>query len=171
MRIYIDASTSIALGTVGEIDLLSSFDGEIVVLPVITDEVTTEPAATSLDQFVERNDIQRRSLATDPNIEQAQSVLGESEPNGDVHLVANVLAHTAVNESVAVVSDDRRVRTVARGLDTTVTGTIGVVVRAVEEGYPSDEAKTLIRRIDDNGLHMTGELCEKADTLIDEAAE
>lgn len=171
MKIYIDASTLIALGTAGELDLLSSFDGRIIVLPVVADEVTTEPAATNLERFIETNDIRKRSLATDTNLERAQSVLSESEPNGDVHLVASVLAHTAVDESVAIVSDDRRVRTVARGFGATVTGTIGVVVRAVEGGYPPDEAKTLIRRIDDNGLHMTGELREKADALIEEAAE
>lgn len=173
MKIYVDASTLIALETVGALDLLFSFDGRIVVLPAVIDEVTSEPAATNLERFMEtnENDVRTCSPATDSDRTQAQSVLDESELNGGVHLVASVLAHTAVNEPVGIVSDDRRVRTVARGFEATVTGTIGVVVRAVEEGYAKDDARVLVRRIDSNGLHMTGELREKADALINHAAE
>jgi len=42
-RIYMDATTLIALGTIGELALLESFDGTPVVLPSIRDEVTTSP--------------------------------------------------------------------------------------------------------------------------------
>ncbi|WP_248908822.1 hypothetical protein [Halocatena marina] len=170
MRIYVDASTFIALGAVGSLNLLFSFDGGIVALPTVVDEVTSEPAATNLERFLETDDICKRSRTTDANLEQAQSVLDAAELNGNVHLVASVLAHTDTNEPVGIVSDERRVRTVARGFGATVTGTVGVIVRAVEEGYARDDARALVRRIDSNGLHMTGELREKADTLIDEAA-
>ncbi|SEG23461.1 DUF3368 domain-containing protein [Halobellus limi] len=101
----------------------------------------------------------------------AMDVLGEAERNGDVAIVAAVLRARERDEPIAVVSDDRRVRTVADGFDATVTGTIGVVVRAVDEGRAPDEAKSLVRRLDSNGLHLTGELRETADRLIDEAAE
>lgn len=173
MNVYVDASTLIALGTVGSLDLVFDFGGQIVVLPAVIDEVTNEPATTNLERFMEtnENDVRSCSPATDSERKQAQSVLDESESNGDVHLVASVLTHTAVDEPVGIVSDDRRVRTVARGFGATVTGTIGVVVRAVEEGYARDDARALVRRIDSNGLHMTGELREKADALIDDAAE
>ena len=56
-RIYVDATTLIALGTVGELDLLATFDGTVVVLPTIREEVTTEPARTNLDRFVEREEV------------------------------------------------------------------------------------------------------------------
>ncbi|WP_254524428.1 DUF3368 domain-containing protein [Natrinema caseinilyticum] len=69
-----------------------------------------------------------------------------------------------------VVSDDRRVRTVARGLGATVTGTIGVIVRATEEGLPESDAKAIVRRLDEHGLHMTAELRDTANELVDEAA-
>ena len=72
---------------------------------------------------------------------------------------------------MGVVSDDRRVRTVARGLGATVTGTIGVLVRAVEEGLSEADAKTIVRRLDDYGLHMTAELRAGAIDLIESAAE
>ena len=71
----------------------------------------------------------------------------------------------------AVISDDRRLRTVAEGLGVRVTGTIGVVVRAVAEGRLTEgEAKDLVRRLDSRGHHTTGELREKADELIEDVA-
>ncbi|WP_193361366.1 hypothetical protein [Halococcus hamelinensis] len=70
-----------------------------------------------------------------------------------------------------MVSDDRRVRTIADGLGAIATGTVGVVVRAVDEGLPPDDAKDLTRAIDRHGLHMTGELRETADELIEDAAD
>jgi len=82
-----------------------------------------------------------------------------------------VLAYTADDLPVGVVSDDQCVRATARGLGTTVTGTIGVIVRAVEKGLDQKEAHTLVRRIDSHGLHMTGSLQEKVYSLIDDAAE
>ena len=69
-----------------------------------------------------------------------------------------VLAYTADDLPVGVVSDDRCVRATARRVGATVTGTIGVIVRAVEEELDQEEACTLVRRIDSHGLHMTGSL-------------
>jgi len=164
MKVYVDATTLISLGTVGELELLTNFDGDIVVLPAVLDEVTTEPARTNVEQFVESNEISQAIEVESVN--EAKRVLGAEEENGDVQIVAAVLS----NDEVAVVSDDRRVRTVAEGFGAIVTGTVGVVVRAVDEGMPPDEAKKVVRRVDEHGLHMTAELREKAYELIKNAA-
>ena len=73
-------------------------------------------------------------------------------------------------ESVAVISDDRRVRTVADGLSAQVTGTIGVLVRAVEAGLQPAVAHELLRQLDANGLHMTATLRSRAAERIEDAA-
>jgi predicted nucleic acid-binding protein len=170
-RIFLDATTLIALGTIGEIEQLTSFTGTLVVLPTVQNEVTTEPTQTNLSRFIAQNAVATADPVVQDRVEQAKEVLGEAERNGDVSLIAAVLAYTAEDRPVGVVSDDKRVRTTARGLGATVTGTVGVIVRAVEEGLDREEAHDLIRRIDSHGLHMTGTLREKADELIDEAAE
>lgn len=169
--IYVDATTLIALGTIGELELLTAFDGTLVVLPVIREEVTTEPAGTNLDRLCDHAAVETALPTGDVDDEQAQSILDESTMNGDVRVIAAVLAHTAAGEQVAVVSDDRRVRTVARGLGATVTGTIGVIVRGVEEGLSEADAKAIVRRVDEHGLHMTAELRETAHELIESVAE
>jgi predicted nucleic acid-binding protein len=173
MDIYVDATTLIALGQVEELELLCVFGADVLIPNPIHDEVTSEPAKTGLDAKL--HSAQHDLFLTGKNaeyIEKAREVLDAEQDFGDVWLIADVLSHDAVNDAVAVVSDDRRVRTVARGLGATVTGTIGVVVRNVADGeLTADEAKALVRRLDSHGLHMTGELREKAAELIDDAAE
>jgi predicted nucleic acid-binding protein len=169
MRVYVDATTLIALGTVGELDLLRNFDGEVVVLPAVRDEVTTEPARTNVERFVENDGVTTNNSVSDELLDEACEVLDEDKENGDVRIVASVLARGDEDET-AVVSDDRRVRTVAESFGATVTGTVGVVVRAVHEGMSEEEAKETVRLIDENGLHMTAELREKAYKLIEEQA-
>lgn len=170
-QIYLDATTLIALGTIGELELLTAFGGNLVVLPAVRDEVTTEPAKTNLDRFLDKDEVDTSFPTTGASNEQAKAILGESESNGDVSLIAAVLGQTASSESVALVSADRRLRTVADGLGARVTGIVGVVIRVVEEGMSAEEAKALVRRVDAHGLHMTAELRETVYDLIEAAAE
>ena len=175
MHVYVDASPLIALGAVGELDALQVIDGDLVVLPVVQNEVNTEPARTNLERFLEAVEFQRQSYSGIPIEEslqeQAKELLGETNPCGDTEIVAGVLGYTNADRPVGVVSDDRRVRTVADGLGATVTGTVGIVVRNVEDGeLAADDAKGLVRELDSRGLHMTAELRETAYDLIDDAA-
>jgi len=170
-RIFVDATTLIALGTVGELEHLTNFSGELVILPIVQAEVTTEPAKTNLTRFIDKNSIETTDPRLQDRLQQAREVLGEATDNGGVSLISAVLAYTADDRSVGIVSDDQRVRTTTRGLGATVTGTIGVIVRAVEGSLTREEAHTLVKRIDSHGLHMTGNLREKAYSLIDDAAE
>jgi len=133
MRIYLDATTVIGLGGIGRLDLLDHFDGTPVVLPAVREEVTTEPARTNLDRFLNTTSAEAGPSPSDKHLDTARSVLEESGTNGDIQLVAAVIAHRDTEEPVAVISDDRRVRTVTEGFGARVTGTIGVIVRAVEE--------------------------------------
>jgi predicted nucleic acid-binding protein len=168
MSVYLDATTLIALGSVDELDLLTAFDRDLVVLDSVSEEVTSEPARTALRQFREARELGTSKSVDEAVVERARETLGETERNGDVELIARVLAY----DDIGVVSDDQRVRTTARTLGATVTGTIGVVVRAVSAGrITADEGKELVRRLDSHGLHLTGELREQADDLIAEAAD
>ena len=174
--IEIGATVLIALGNAGRLDLLTVFDDRGTVADAVVSEVTTEPAATNLHTLLNSGEI---GIANPPNTSDevresratARELLNEDEVNGDVAIIGNVIQQRQKDVAVAVISDDRRVRRVAEGLGATVTGTIGVVVRAVSDGeLTADEAKTLLRELDNRGLHMTGELRETADELINEAA-
>lgn len=168
-RIYLDATPLIALGKVGELDVLTPFDGDLIVPDRVRSEVTTEPARTNVGRLLDGP--ARIETIPQRSVDWALDVLGDDEPSGDAAIVGAVLADTEEHRAVAVVSDDVRVRTTADGLGATVTGTVGAIVRAVEEGRDPDEAANLVRRVDGNGLHMTGELRETALEQIEAAAK
>lgn len=124
-------------------------------------------SATNVARFGEFRTTQPADTAT---LDRARQLLDEPTDNGDVHVVAAVLHHTGADEPVGVGSDDRRVRTVSDGLGADVTGTIGAVTRAVAECRPPTEGRSLVRRLDENGLHLTAQLREEAFRLVDAAA-
>ncbi|WP_424019868.1 hypothetical protein ACOZ4N_10460 [Halorientalis pallida] len=172
-RIYVDATVLTALGAVGELDLLGAFDGTIAVPDAVRSDVTTEPARTNLDRFVD-DDIVTGPVETDWT-DDAMRVLDASEPTSDVRVIEGILDATAdadtrtdedgdAGPTVGLISDDRRLRTVAEGFGATVTGTFGVVVRAAvsDKYFSQSQAKRVVRRIDSHGLHLTGELREQA---------
>ena len=176
MEIYIDATALIALGDVGHLALLENVDGRCVVPETVAAEVTTQPTRTRVETLTDSDSgpptarLQTTIDIPQNNLDAATDVLGESTTNGDTEIVASVLWMRDRGDPVAVISDDRRVRTVANEFGAIVTGTIGVVVRAVREGLAADEAKAIVREIDSQGLHLTGELRETALELIDGAA-
>lgn len=165
MKATVDATTLIALGTIGELELLAELDGPLVVHPAVRREVTTEPASTNLERFLDAPGV-RAETPPDDRLPEARTLLGEQTENGDVQILATVLARTATDSPIGVVSDDRRVRTTARGLGATVTGTVGVVVRAVETGLSTESALDVLDRVDSHGLHLTGSLRKRAEALI-----
>lgn len=177
MRVCVDATTVLSLGQIGELQLLTLFDGDLIFPPEVVEEVTTEPSKTNLHRLLDEND--PRDAGTDPTvhpeaIEQAKQILGERERNGDVRLIAQTLVFTELDDRppITIVSDDTRVRTVADGLGATVTGTIGVIIQGVKlDKLDVSDGKKLVRRVDSHGLHMTGELREKAYELIEDAAK
>ena len=115
MSVYLDATTLIALGSVDELDLLTAFDRDLVVLDSVSEEVTTDPARTALRQFREARELGASKSVDEAVVERARETLGETERNGDVELIARVLAY----DDIGVVSDDQRVRTMARTLGAT----------------------------------------------------
>lgn len=168
MRAYVDSTVLIALGRAGELGLLHHAPGDPVVLPATMDEVETEPEATNLDRFVDQHDADVE-MPADATLSRATDVLGQETVDGDATIVAAVLDHVASDEQVLVLTDDARIRDVASGLGASVSGTLGVLVYAVEEGLEVEQAKRLLGRIDDDGFHLTGTLRTRAERMIDEA--
>jgi len=168
-RIFVDATALVALGQVGELDLLGAFDGTVVIPDAVRAEVTTEPPRTNLERFLADHGVETGPVETGWT-DDAVRVLDAAEPTSDVRVVEGILAATAddtdgaASAAVGLVSDDRRLRTVAEGFGATVTGTFGVVVRAAvsDKYFSASQAKRVIRRIDSHGLRLTGELREQA---------
>ena len=162
-RIYVGPTALYSLGQVGELSLLDAFDGDIVIPEPVAEGVPVEPASTNLEAYLD--DGVETAVETD-HIEQARSVLGGKDVGAAETVLAGVLAHRdrADRSAVAVISEDRTVRRTAQGLGAEITSSFGVVIRAtIEDKYLSPtQAKRIVRRIDQHGTHLTGELRERA---------
>lgn len=164
-RHYVDSTVLSALGRRDRLSLLATLPETPVVLPAIREEVTTEPAARNVETFCDRHDA-RAETPPDRFRREAVDLLGDDTP-GDVALVAAVLRE---DDPPTVLTDDRRLRNVCDGLGARVSGTLGVIVSAVESGLDPEEARELLRDLSGGGFHMTAELYERTRELIDEAA-
>jgi predicted nucleic acid-binding protein len=169
-RIYVGPTAVYSLGQVGELSLLSSFDGDVVVPEPVVAESTVEPTATNLEELLDGDDVETTSR-DETDMERTQRLLGKKNVGTAASVIAGVLADRDPDDrsAVAVVSEDRTVRRMVRGLGAEVTSSFGVVVRAtLEDKYLSPtQAKRIVRRIDQHGMHLTGELRERAVGEID----
>lgn len=163
-RIYVGPTSLYALGQVGELDLLRSFDGRLVVPDVVSEQVTTEPARSAVQTFLDETDVS--TAVPERAYDQATDVVGIEAGTHEAAMLAGVIAHSDPDDrhAVAVVSEDRRVRRIAEGLGGAVTSCFGAVARAAtEDKYLSrSQARRIVRRIDANGIQMTGEMRSQA---------
>lgn len=168
MELYVDANVLYDLGQTGELELLSVLDGTLVIPERVSEEITVEPAATNLDRFLDEQDVETAPDIEDW-IEDATHLLDADSETSDVSLVACLLGSRTRGDDAALVSDDRKLRAIAEGLDATVTGTFGVIVRAAldDKYFHTSQAKRVIRRMDHHGVQMTGRLREQAIGEVD----
>lgn len=163
-RIYVGPTTLFDLGQVGELDLLTALDGELVVPEPVVDEITVEPAETALARFLDEESV--TTAVDETELASAKNVLDTEAVTPSVSIVAGILAHTDGDDrtAVGIVSEDRRLRSIAEGFGASTTSSFGVVVRAAvsDSSLKPGHVKRIVRRMDSHGLHMTGELRERA---------
>lgn len=162
-RVYVGPVSLYDLGQVGELDLLTSLDGDLVIPEPVAEEVTEEPATTALERFLDEESVE--TGVDEDELDAARSVLDVEEGTATASVLAGVLAHADPEDrsAVGVVSEDRRLRTLAEGFGATTTSAFGVVVRATAQDkyLKPSQAKRIVRRMDQHGLHMTGEVRER----------
>jgi predicted nucleic acid-binding protein len=184
-RLLVDASVVTRLTEIGELALLNDLDGRVVVPEAVQREVSDDPAATRLSEAVtEPNDwILVAAPSDDSSLWAAATRLdgdkslgenGSAESTderieGDVEL----LAHAMDSEREAVVvSDDRPLRETCSALSVPVSGSIGVLVRAVEADVIDEEtARERLYAMDEVGARLSASLVRRAERLIDDASD
>lgn len=163
-RIYAGPTVLYSLGQVGELGLLTHLDGRLVIPEAVQTEVDADPASTALAEFVEEEAVS--TAVPSKALERAKELLDTDAETHEAVVLAGVLAHRDPDDpsAVAVLSEDVDLRELARGLGATVTSSYGVVARAaIEDKYlSSSAAKRIVRRTDKHGVHMTGEVRERA---------
>jgi len=178
-KVIVDASSFITLADIGGLELLRATDGVCSMPQGVITEITSEPAASRLEgalgHWLYSEDLGKaRKLSTDwdRQLRTAAQHLGRPstprEWGGDVPLLAAALRY----EACIVISDDKPVRQTCKALSVPVSGTIGLLVRAVERDQLAvAEAKSKLTAMDEVGARLSASLYRRAEQLLDEAAE
>lgn len=179
-ELYVDASAFITLAGVGEADLLAGLDGQPIALEAIAREIVEDPAATALAEAREAGWLHRRSLAdvvgedrAEQLVERAGSFLGREPADplgGDLALLAVRLADR--DPTAVVITDDKPLRGACKAHSVPLSGSLGVVIAAVEHGAVTPErAKGVVVAMDSVGTRFSASLLKRAERLIDEAGQ
>ncbi len=174
--LLVDASVCITLAGVGAFDLLDGLRGDVVVPGAVREEVTDNPARAELDTAIDEG----WAAVVDPAVEAARraavqfgiddSATVESgdtaEASGDVALLAAAMER----DHAVVVSADRPLRETCKALSVSVSGSLGVVIRAAERGeLDGADARDLLYAMDEVGARLSVTLVRRAERLIDAA--
>ena len=169
-RVLVDASAFATLAGIGRAELLRGIEGRVEMPAVVQVEVGDGPAADALARATGR---EARWIGTprDPPeaaVERAAAHLGRDETarsfDGGVELLAPALAA----DDPVVVTDDRPLRRTCAALGVPVSGSIGVVVAAVERGsLEPEEAKEALVAMDEVGARLSARAFRRAERLVD----
>lgn len=176
--LLVDASVFITLAEVDSIELLQGMRGRVSMPESVIDEITSDPATAEVNRVV-GNWVESSALVNCRNLvgeweerlEKASEQLGRPTDSdkwgGDVPLLAAALYH----QNPVVITDDKPLRQTCKTLSIPVSGSIGVLVRAVERGdIEAGEAKDKLHAMDEVGARLSASLVRRAKRLIDDAA-
>lgn len=172
--VLVDASVFITLSEVDCVDLLRGIRGRVEVPEAVVGEITSDPAQSELERALGDWIHSRRAVTGDrvDGVRAAAEHLGRSaDPQGwagDVALLATALAA----EDCVVVTDDKPLRQTCNALSIPVSGSIGVLVRAVERGdLEAAEARAKLEAMDEVGARLSASLYRTAERLIEDVAD
>lgn len=183
-RLLVDASVFITLAEIGHVELLRNLDGDPLVPGAVADEIRDGPAVSALDNALD-DWLSSHSVKFDTEISNdytdsattAASHLGIECPpdnwHGDLALLTIALRDDEDDDDeTVVITDDKSLRNTCNALGIPISGSIGVVIIAVERGnLTSDEAKDALVAMDEVGARLSARLLRRAERLIDEAAD
>ncbi|WP_254525118.1 DUF3368 domain-containing protein [Natrinema caseinilyticum] len=141
-------------------------------------EVTSEPAASELEnatgEWVTTATLVEDGTGIDERADHLETAAihldRSSNPEdwgGDVPLLAAALSH----EELVIVTDDKPLRKTCKVLSIPVTGSLGILIRAVERGdLDPATAKGKLEAMDEVGARLSVRLLRRAERLIDDAA-
>jgi len=137
----VDSACLIGLERIGRLDLLPSLLDPIFVPPAVEREFGSRPAWVQVERAVDIGMVAALRLLVDP---------GESE--------AIVLAY---EKGLRIILDDRKAREVAQRLGVKVTGTVGLLLKAKQEGVIA-AVRPLLDALDANQFRIGHELRAEA---------
>lgn len=182
-RVYVDASSLITLASIGQEHLLRDLGEQVWVPEAVINEVQRGVAAEAVEGALED---WMKSIAVESHVEMRNEFeaarqraashldvdLDGDAGRGDLALLTlGVHFGLVLDDTVVIVTDDKPLRKTCRALGIPVSGSIGVLIAAVERGDLDPEgAKDALVAMDEVGARLSARLLRRAERLIDQAA-
>ena len=142
-KVIVNTTPLIALADIGQLDLLRNLYTEVMIPSAVNSEIISEPART----LVSAADwIKIKSIG----VKAQKSSFSSRLHSGEIEVI--LLAQE--NEADLLIMDDNAAKKTAKFLGFTVTGTMGVLLRAKREGLIT-EVKPLPERLIEDGLFVS----------------
>ena len=156
-KVVVNTTPLIALAEIGELHLLKDLYGEIYIPDAVFEEIKSEPAYTEVRVAAEW--IKQVSVNPAGNTDMLSSRLHSGE--------VEVIQYARESGADLVILDDQLARRTAKYLGLTITGTLGVIIKAKEKGYVQS-VNPIMDKLIQNGLYISPKVQEDVLKLSDE---
>ena len=144
-----DASPLIAMADIGELELLQKLYNRVSITDIVRDEIHAElPDWIEVSSEYDQKQFQILKLEVDP---------GE----------ASAIALALENPGSRIILDERKGRSVAKRLGLKVTGTIGIIIKAKDQGL-IQSGKEILAKLEEHGFWLSEKLKNQILTRLKE---
>lgn len=152
-KVIVNSTPLIALSNVDKLEVLKMMYGEITIPRAVYEEISEKPDSTCKIMVEEARDwINVENIEN----EMAKLMFKPQFHEGEVEVM--ILAKE--KDADLVIIDDNNARKYAKYLELTLTGTLGVLIKAKQKGYVS-EIRPLIDGLCRSGLYLSKALIDK----------
>jgi predicted nucleic acid-binding protein len=152
-KVVVNTTPLIALSHVGHMDILRKMYGEILIPEAVYRELSAKPESICKVAVDNSRDW---ILVKEIQNQMAKSMYKTQLHEGEVEVM--ILAKEIGADIVII--DDANAKKHAKYLELPVTGTLGVLIKAKQNGY-IDELKPILNRMIENGIYISQDLVER----------
>lgn len=148
-KVIVNSTPIIALAKAGKLDVLKAMYGQVIIPEAVFNEVTAKDDSAKA-MLLKNNDwIKVKSIKNTAEKIMFRARLHDGEV--EVMILAREL------DADLVVIDDYAARKTAEYIGLTLTGTIGILIKAKQNGY-IDEVMPIVQVMEQNGIYYSGQL-------------
>ena len=148
-KVVVNTTPLIALSEIGELHLLRDLYGEVEIPNAVFEEIKSEPAYTEVREASEWIHVVSVNNSDQKKLLRSRLHIGEVE----------VILYAKDSQADLVILDDKLARKTAKYMDLTITGTMGVIIKAKKEGH-IQTVKPIMDKLIRNGLYVSDEVRE-----------
>jgi predicted nucleic acid-binding protein len=162
MIVISDTTPVIALIKINRLDLLEKLFTEVLIPDAVFDELTTKSSFTNEAAIViSCSFLKKTSVQNKKSLQILQAASGLDDGESQAIILADEL------KSDVLIIDEKKGRKVAQQLGITITGTIGILIQAHNEGIiSSDEIKQYFDQLKNSNIRLSDSLIQQALAML-----